>query len=781
MIPRTVIPPRLRLNFIPITFTKSSFKGSVLPYEGEEQLKSLRNQYRNSHVFRREGKVIQCVALSESSEILGEEREFTIAEDFVLLRYLVQNALIRFLASNRQEFSSIFPTTRIVLKKEDLLAEVLRDRDKASFLFLYPEYEIESRLVVPHDQSVKFGILANFTTTHGIEATIKELVSKGIQVTNKYGMIEGESKDKEPRVGPGYKRLLAGKIQAIEGERVRLTDYRDKDVIPASDCFLEPRHEHLEECLNTLFPGEYEEVQHKKREQIFKVKGARNQLQRVERLKDWFSKSQPIPRNHEISFNIATQLYTPRPGSEAGEYRSLTDAECVLRPGGSITVSWPVDSHIEKNGPYDTESFPTKRPRIAVLYPPRFKGDVEVFMRQFRDGVPNQIKEGRRKPPYTQGFIRKYRLTGCEFDFYPIKESEDSAAYRDASLEVLRRNIHYDLAIVVTREDFHELHGDENPYLVTKSVFMSHGIPVQGVEIETIRLPSRPYVLNNIALASYAKLGGIPWVLSSAPGMTHELIFGIGSSEIQYQRLSQSERVVGITTVFSGDGNYLLSNLSREVPYHKERFEDYQKALLETLKECLDDVKRRYAWQTGDKVRLIFHQSFRKYRDVEAAAVKQFVDEISGFDVEYAFVHVSTTHPWKIFDESSKGVTQWVDNQKKIKGECVPRRGYYIPLGPNAALLTLTGPYQLKDYLQGCPEPILVSMHEESTFSSLDYLVNQIYKLTFMSWRSFFPSTMPVTISYSDLIARLLGKLRPIPNWNPDVISTRLRESRWFL
>jgi len=50
-----------------------------------------------------------------------------------------------------------------------------------------------------------------------------------------------------------------------------------------------------------------------------------------------------------------------------------------------------------------------------------------------------------------------------------------------------------------------------------------------------------------------------------------------------------------------------------------------------------------------------------------------------------------------------------------------------------------------------------------------------------MSWRSFFPASMPVTISYSDLIAKLLGELKDIPNWNPDMLITKLSESRWFL
>jgi argonaute-like protein implicated in RNA metabolism and viral defense len=93
-------------------------------------------------------------------------------------------------------------------------------------------------------------------------------------------------------------------------------------------------------------------------------------------------------------------------------------------------------------------------------------------------------------------------------------------------------------------------------------------------------------------------------------------------------------------------------------------------------------------------------------------------------------------------------------------------------------LLTLIGPYQLKTELQGCAEPLLVSVHEESTFNSWEYIAGQVYKLTFMSWRSFFQSSMPVTIEYSDFIARMMGLFRDISNWNPEVLTTKLRESR---
>jgi argonaute-like protein implicated in RNA metabolism and viral defense len=306
---------------------------------------------------------------------------------------------------------------------------------------------------------------------------------------------------------------------------------------------------------------------------------------------------------------------------------------------------------------------------------------------------------------------------------------------------------------------------------------MSQGAPVQEIEIETIRDDrGKPWILNNMALAVYAKLGGIPWVLTSTPGMTHELIFGIGSARIQTKRLSESERVVGITTVFNGDGNYLLYNVSKDVPY-----EEYQSTLLQSLKDCLEEIKARYGWQPGDNVRLIFHQSFKKYRDVEAQAVKKFVQSITDFNVEYAFVHISTTHQWNIFDTQSDGADYWENYKKFVKGKYVPMRGYCIPLGPQTALLTLTGPQQLKTHLQGCPDPILISIHRESTFTSQEYLISQIYKFTFMSWKSFFPSTMPVTIAYSDMIANLMGQLKPVQNWNPEILTTKLRESRWFL
>jgi len=77
---------------------------------------------------------------------------------------------------------------------------------------------------------------------------------------------------------------------------------------------------------------------------------------------------------------------------------------------------------------------------------------------------------------------------------------------------------------------------------------------------------------------------------------------------------------------------------------------------------------------------------------------------------------------------------------------------------------------------------VQVKLHRSSTFADLGYLVDQVYNFTYMSWKKFNLGALPVTITYSQAVARLLGRLRGVPNWNADVLrTTELRSSLWFL
>ena len=98
-------------------------------------------------------------------------------------------------------------------------------------------------------------------------------------------------------------------------------------------------------------------------------------------------------------------------------------------------------------------------------------------------------------------------------------------------------------------------------------MFFLHQVPVQDFTIELLSQSdaSLGYSLNNMALACYAKMGGVPWLLKSSPTLSHELVVGIGSANVGLERGAGNQRIMGITTVFSGDGSYIVSNTSKAV------------------------------------------------------------------------------------------------------------------------------------------------------------------------------------------------------------------------
>jgi hypothetical protein len=125
-----------------------------------------------------------------------------------------------------------------------------------------------------------------------------------------------------------------------------------------------------------------------------------------------------------------------------------------------------------------------------------------------------------------------------------------------------------------------------------------------------------------MGLATYAKLNGIPWLLKGIPRIAHELVIGLGSANVGEGRLGEHERFVGITTVFSGDGNYHVSNLSKAVS-----MDEYQTALLETLRTAILKVRQDMNWQPKDQVRLVFHATFKRFSAEEVQSIKGLLSE----------------------------------------------------------------------------------------------------------------------------------------------------------
>lgn len=757
----------MHLNYLPLQFTSDVFKGGEIEFEGDPEdrtresplsvkLRELRQQHGDTHVFYASGRTIACIPITPDAPMIGHAEQFDIFTDFQLANALARSALLDFLRAANYTLVRYRPVT-VVLEKHKFISA------REDVFGIFPEYTLDVRPLAPHEGRITSGVLIGFGIRYVFLKTAADLLAEGVSLAGLYMVQINEESDLE---SPLERRYL-GRFENVREGKAILSD-SDVGEFSLDACYPEGSRTNVEIIGKALLGEGYEDFSRGLLRQTFGVMGAEHQVRRLNELGAWLEKKSPIACAVGLSMRVHKTPHTCPKGSDAGYSNTFSTPKCVLRPGGSITVQWPVDPQIDLHGPYDVESFPDKRPIIAVICPEEFVGEAGQFLRQLKDGV-NSPDE---KAPFRMGFVRKYHLNSCTFTFHEAKRATGSLedSYKAASLEALKEKPN--LALAVIREQYRDLPDASNPYYTTKARLMAQGVPVQLLKIETIRKQRIDYILNNLSLAMYAKLGGIPWTLAPHPDLAHEVIVGIGSARLSDSRRGAGERVIGITTVFSGDGQYLLANNTQEVPS-----EQYLDALSLSLADTVGELRSRFGWKPKDRVRFVFHQSFKKYKDVEAEAVRSFASSLKEFEVQYAFVHVSDTHNWMLFEPTARGVPFG----KSIKGKMVPPRGECVPLGPYTALLTLSGPYQVKTADQGCPHPVLVNIHEDSTFRSLDYLARQVYNLSFMSWRGFTPSTLPVSISYSNMIVDLLAHLRHVKNWNPETLATALKERRWFL
>ena len=269
-----------------------------------------------------------------------------------------------------------------------------------------------------------------------------------------------------------------------------------------------------------------------------------------------------------------------------------------------------------------------------------------------------------------------------------------------------------------------------------------------------------------MALACYAKMGGVPWLLKSSPTLSHELVIGIGSANIGKER-GDNQRIMGITTVFSGDGSYIVSNMSKVVPP-----DAYCDALSTVLDETIEKIRNRLNWQKGDTIRLVFHASVKRFNKDEIQAVRTVIEKYHDYQVEYAFLKISENHGLHMFDAATAN---------EDKGRLAPPRGKFLHLSKYESLVYLIGQREVRQASDGHPRGLILNIHRDSTFKDIKYLTTQLYNFSSHSWRSYFPNPMPVTISYSDLIARNLGWLNQLPGWNDSIMIGKIGQSQWFL
>jgi hypothetical protein len=188
----------------------------------------------------------------------------------------------------------------------------------------------------------------------------------------------------------------------------------------------------------------------------------------------------------------------------------------------------------------------------------------------------------------------------------------------------------------------------QNPYVRTKALLLTLGIPTQQVRLATVnqRPASLQYTLQNFSVSLYAKLNGTPWTVDQDLPISDEIVIGMGVAKLSGSRTIGRQRFVGITTVFGGDGTYLLGNISRECTY-----DGYAAMVRQSMLAIQEDLKTRNNWQPGDTVRVVFHAHKPLKRDEVAEIAFACAKQVgTAQNLQMAFVMISHDHPFFLFN-----------------------------------------------------------------------------------------------------------------------------------
>ncbi|HEU4630497.1 MAG TPA: Piwi domain-containing protein [Gemmatimonadaceae bacterium] len=479
---------------------------------------------------------------------------------------------------------------------------------------------------------------------------------------------------------------------------------------------------------------------------------------------------------------VTIRFGEPTPASdEAFPVRRLGEPEYSFDRAGN-RFAYRIDKGLQQHGPYDSRQMSDRPLRLLVVAPVENKGDVTLGLQKLLAGVKTQ------KNVFT-GLRTMYRLNKLQVTQVYADKAAGGPAARYAT--AIRRALEeappapagepaFHLVLTVITEEHKRLPDSENPYFQTKALVLTMprlNVPTQAVTVEKLRADdgNLQYILNTMAVAIYAKLGGTSHVLklpADSEDAPTELVFGVGHAVRRVGRFGEAEETVGFATVFRANGEYLYND---STPYCDAGA--YERELEKTILRVVDQVVRYEQLADDARLRLIFHVPRRPGRR-EEQAILNAVGKLPRFRIEFALVHVNDDHHLQLFDTRATQPRTY-QGQPKPEAALLPARGLSVAIGPRERLVTFIGVDQYRGH--GSPTPLRLTLHRRSTFTDLDYLTRQLYLLSFMSAGSLTPGVAPVTITYARRLAFLTGRLRGVQQWAVDLIHQKLGRRLWMV
>lgn len=227
------------------------------------------------------------------------------------------------------------------------------------------------------------------------------------------------------------------------------------------------------------------------------------------------------------------------------------------------------------------------------------------------------------------------------------------------------------------------------PYYLLKAIFTSNGFPTQMVTSHTFANLEWSYL--NIAVAIFAKTGGIPWVL--ADGFEEiDMIVGISMSNriTAKSRAGARPRYVGCINVFDRYGRWMFFEGTAKL-YNKD-IDSRKQQLEELFSNCCIKFE---ANQHRIPRNIVVHY-YKKFSRFEIEALKKILTDILE-EHSLACISINSHHPYRVYN---KTIPDW----------SFPR-GSYVEFGENRFLLSTTGETPFAGRRMGTPRLLQIKLN----------------------------------------------------------------------
>lgn len=759
----------MQLNFFPITIDFEEFQISKTTYS-DETLQELRKDHNRTHSFFRNGDDIYISNSDPDSSLqIGINTTKNVLVDHVITSSLIKHIFFRTFKQRFVTFTPVdFYPFRFFSSKDtdDLIYDLLPGHLQGRIAYK-KLIEVQLRLTNINGQK-QFGFVINIKRNWIFDKSCATLHLEGYDLKG-VEVLHCE-------VMPGLSNILApneefiGTILEIN-EEIATVQTNDGNVnFPLTELFIKKTKFNIAKYLDfATTPDKSIQILNRiesKRSEIYNTKNLYNEINATAKhlFTNKLDGSKVLFENSD-GFCFTVQD-TPLVITNTFELKTPT---FIFDPAGTKTNSTSPDMGLTNFGPYDSINFDTKSPSVLCICHRENRGYFSDFLGSLKDGISNSNF-------FKKGLVKKYELQDLAYNINQLSSFDLTEYFR-----IIREwdEVKPDLAIIEIPSEFKKLPDNDNPYYKLKAKLLSLEIPVQYISTEKVKSYNE-YIMNSLALQIYAKLGGTPWVLPSQKSVDREIIIGIGHSwmrQNQYKGAEQS-KVVGITTFLSSDGQYLLGDKVKDVP-----FENYFSELLGSLTQSFNRLEKDQGWIEGDTVRLIFH-IFKPIKNTEFDVISQFIKNNTKYKIKFAFITISKSHPHLLFEPNQPGISG--------KGAYIPNRASNFFLDSETCIVQMFGPKELKTARQGISTPIQIKIRtpqgnydnnelDELLYYDLAYIVQQIFSFTYLSWRSFLPGEQPATMLYSNLISKLLSKMRNVNGWDADHLNYSLKRKKWFL